>query len=103
LSNFGIAIGPFLTALGVGSLAVGLALQDTLSNLFAGFYLLASRQVEIGDYLELERVLVVGEKPHDDFFFVFHNCRQTHAITSRNRKNRQNQQSKHIQNLCCVN
>ncbi len=60
LSNFGIAIGPFLTALGVGSLAVGLALQDTLSNLFAGFYLLASRQVEIGDYLELERGIGYG-------------------------------------------
>jgi small-conductance mechanosensitive channel len=37
LQNLGISITPLITALGVGSLAVALALQDTLSNLFAGF------------------------------------------------------------------
>ncbi len=54
LGNLGIAIAPLLTALGVGSLAVALALQPTLSNLFAGFYITMARQIRIGDYVELE-------------------------------------------------
>jgi small-conductance mechanosensitive channel len=55
LLNFlGISITPILTALGVGGLAVALALQDTLSNLFAGFYVSLAGQVRIGDYIKLE-------------------------------------------------
>lgn len=54
LSSLGISIAPVLTALGVGGLAVALALQDTLANVFAGVYLLASRQVRVGDYVRLE-------------------------------------------------
>ncbi|MGP8245958.1 MAG: mechanosensitive ion channel family protein [Bryobacteraceae bacterium] len=48
-----VNITPLLTALGVGGLAVALALQDTLSNLFAGFYVAVSRQVRLGDYIKL--------------------------------------------------
>jgi small-conductance mechanosensitive channel len=44
---------PILTALGVGGLAVALALQDTLSNLFSGFYVAVARQVRLGDYIKL--------------------------------------------------
>lgn len=44
LDSLGIAITPLLTALGVGGLAVALALQDTLSNLFAGIHILASHK-----------------------------------------------------------
>jgi small-conductance mechanosensitive channel len=54
LTNLGIAIAPILTALGVGSLAIALALQPTLANLFAGFYLALTRQMRIGDFVELE-------------------------------------------------
>lgn len=54
LGNLGIAITPILTALGVGSLAVALALQPTLSNLFAGFQITIARRVRVGDYIELE-------------------------------------------------
>lgn len=53
-SNAGIAITPVLTALGVGSLAVALALQPTLANLFAGFQITLARKIKIGDYVELE-------------------------------------------------
>jgi small-conductance mechanosensitive channel len=49
----GVSITPILTALGVGGLAVALALQDTLSNLFAGFYIAVARQVRLGDYIRL--------------------------------------------------
>jgi len=54
LNLLGISITPILTALGVGGLAVALALQDTLSNLFAGFYVSLAGQIRIGDYIKLE-------------------------------------------------
>lgn len=54
LGNLGIAIAPLLTALGVGSLAVALALQPTLSNLFAGFHITLARRIRVGDFVELE-------------------------------------------------
>jgi small-conductance mechanosensitive channel len=54
LNGLGISITPLLTALGVGGLAVALALQDTLSNLFAGVYLTMARQIRVGDYIKLE-------------------------------------------------
>ncbi|HAV42492.1 TPA: mechanosensitive ion channel protein MscS [bacterium] len=54
LNTLEISITPILATLGVGGLAVALALQDTLSNLFAGFYITVSRQIRIGDYVKLE-------------------------------------------------
>ncbi|MHB1017023.1 MAG: mechanosensitive ion channel family protein [Coriobacteriia bacterium] len=54
LSVFDISITPVLTALGVGGLAVSLALQDTLGNLFAGLQIIATKQIRPGDYLVLE-------------------------------------------------
>jgi small-conductance mechanosensitive channel len=54
LQTLGISITPILTALGVGGLAVALALQDTLSNLFAGIHILLSRKIKPGDYVKLE-------------------------------------------------
>jgi small-conductance mechanosensitive channel len=50
---FNLSLTPILTTLGVGGLAVALALQDTLSNLFAGFYVSISGLVRIGDYIKL--------------------------------------------------
>ncbi len=54
LAAFEVSIAPLLTALGVGGLAVGLALQDTLSNLFAGIQVLLSGQIQPDDYIMLE-------------------------------------------------
>ena len=53
LNSLNIQITAILTALGVGGLAVALALQDTLSNLFAGFYIAIARQMRLGDYIKL--------------------------------------------------
>jgi small-conductance mechanosensitive channel len=54
LENLGISLTAVWTTLGVGSVAVALALQETLSNLFAGLYLLADRPVSPGDYIKLD-------------------------------------------------
>ena len=56
----GISTVHILTVLGVGGLAVALALQDTLSNLFAGIQVLASGQLKPGHYLRLTS----GEEGH---------------------------------------
>jgi len=54
LENLGISLTAVWTTLGVGSVAVALALQETLSNLFAGLYLMADRPVGPGDYIKLD-------------------------------------------------
>lgn len=54
LQTFGVAIAPLVTALGVGGIAVALALQPTLSNLFSGLQLIASGKINIGDFIQLE-------------------------------------------------
>lgn len=54
LQTLGVSVGPLITAMGVGGLAVALALQDTLSNLFAGLHVIASRKVVPGDYVRLD-------------------------------------------------
>lgn len=53
LQAIGIPITPVLTTLGVGGIAVALALQDTLANLFAGVYILVSNKIRIGDQVKL--------------------------------------------------
>ncbi len=60
LQYLGISTIHILTALGVGGLAVALALQDTLSNLFAGIHVIASGQLKPGHYLRLSS----GEEGH---------------------------------------
>lgn len=54
LRALGIDITALLTALGIGGLAVALALQDTLSNFFAGFYISIARQIRVGDFIQLD-------------------------------------------------
>lgn len=60
LQSLGVSVTPILTALGVGGLAVALALQDTLANLFAGVHILASKTVVPGDFVRLS----TGEEGH---------------------------------------
>ncbi|MCP4213374.1 MAG: mechanosensitive ion channel family protein [bacterium] len=54
LQTLGISITPIITTLGVGGLAVALALQDTLANLFAGFHIIGTRRVKPKDYIKLD-------------------------------------------------
>jgi small-conductance mechanosensitive channel len=54
LNGLGISIAPMLTALGVGGLAVALALQEPLSNFFAGVFITLAGQIRVGDYVRLD-------------------------------------------------
>jgi small-conductance mechanosensitive channel len=51
--HFGKDVSAILAALGVGSLAIGLAAQQTLGNMIAGFTLLADRPFRVGDRIRL--------------------------------------------------
>lgn len=54
LAQLGQPVGTVLASLGIAGLAVGLALQDTIANLFSGFYLVLDRSVRAGDYIKLD-------------------------------------------------
>jgi small-conductance mechanosensitive channel len=54
LDNLGVSLTPIITTLGIGSLAVAIALQDTLGNFFAGLYIKADRFIDVGQYVKLE-------------------------------------------------
>lgn len=53
LQYYGISIAPILTAMGVGGMAVALALQETLANIFSGLHLILSKQLRLDDYIKL--------------------------------------------------
>ena len=53
LQYYGISIAPILTAMGVGGMAVALALQETLANIFSGLHLILSKQLRLDDYIRL--------------------------------------------------
>lgn len=55
LSQFNVQITPILTALGVGGLAVALALQDTLANFFAGIHILVEDPIRVGDFISISK------------------------------------------------
>ncbi|MBN2251866.1 MAG: mechanosensitive ion channel family protein [Candidatus Altiarchaeota archaeon] len=54
LGYFNIDITPLIATLGIGGLAVGLALQNTLSNFFAGIHIISDKPITVGNYVELE-------------------------------------------------
>jgi small-conductance mechanosensitive channel len=54
LQRLGFETGAIITGLGVGGLAVALALQDTLSNFFAGIHILVDKPFREDDYIKLE-------------------------------------------------
>jgi small-conductance mechanosensitive channel len=54
LAYFEIDITPLIAGVGLGALAIGLALQSTLSNFFAGLHLLSDKPINVGDFIELD-------------------------------------------------
>jgi MscS family membrane protein len=53
LKGYGYDISTLVVSLGVGSLAIGLAMQQTLSNMIAGFTIMLDRPFRIGDRVQL--------------------------------------------------
>lgn len=54
LDHLGVSLTPLLTTLGIGSLAVAIALQDTLGNFFAGLHIKADQPIEVGHFVRFE-------------------------------------------------
>jgi small-conductance mechanosensitive channel len=54
LDKLGIKVDALIASLGIAGLAVALALQETLSNFFAGVYMSADRLNRPGDYIRLQ-------------------------------------------------
>lgn len=54
LDSIDVAISPLLAGFGIGGLAIALAVQPTLSNFFAGTYLVTEGELNEGDFIELE-------------------------------------------------
>lgn len=54
LDSFGVSITPLLASLGVGSLAVALALQPTLENFFSGVQIMVDKPFAMGHFIKLE-------------------------------------------------
>jgi small-conductance mechanosensitive channel len=54
LDTFGVSITPIIASLGIGSLAVALALQPTLENFFSGIQLIADKPIQVGQFIKLE-------------------------------------------------
>jgi len=53
LSYFDVEIAPLIAGLGIGGLAVGLALQNTLANFFSGIHIVSDEPIKLGDYIEI--------------------------------------------------
>jgi len=94
LSTVGVDVTPLIASLGVGSLAIGLALQQTLEDFLAGLLLAADQPAKVGDYVGLESgeegwVLSIGWrttriKTRDDMHIIVPNSKLAQAtLTNR--------------------
>jgi len=54
LGYFKVDITPMIAGVGLGALAIGLALQSTLGNFFAGVHLISDKPIRVGDFIELD-------------------------------------------------
>jgi len=55
LAYFNIDITALVAGVGLGAVVIGLALQSTLSNFFAGVHILSDKPIRVGDFIELDK------------------------------------------------
>lgn len=56
VQNLGFSIAGLIASLGIGGLAVALAAQDTLANVFGSFMIIADRPFHIGDMIKYDSI-----------------------------------------------
>jgi small-conductance mechanosensitive channel len=61
LSRFGIEVNGLVASLGIGSLAIALAAQETLADLIAGFVIMIDRPFRINDRVEVLDINTWGD------------------------------------------
>ncbi|RMG89022.1 MAG: mechanosensitive ion channel family protein [Chloroflexi bacterium] len=61
LGEFGIEISALVTTLGIGSLALALAAQTTLGDMFAGFTIMIDQPFKVGDRIEIQDINTWGD------------------------------------------
>jgi MscS family membrane protein len=61
LGHFGIELSALVTTLGIGTLAVALAAQETLSDIISGFMIMLDRPFAIGDRVEILDISTWGD------------------------------------------
>lgn len=54
LPVWGIQIGPLLASLGIAGVAIALALQSTLGNIFGGMSLILDKSIKVGDKIKID-------------------------------------------------
>ncbi len=62
LASLGVETTSFMTVIGAAGLAIGLALQGSLSNIAAGFLLIFFRPFKVGDFVEISKVTGIIDK-----------------------------------------
>ena len=92
---WGANLGELATALGVSSIVIGLALQDTLGNLFSGITLLYEQPFSEGDFIKVDdfegRVIEVNWRAvrlktrEDDLIVLPHTMVAQSALVNRSR------------------
>jgi small-conductance mechanosensitive channel len=55
LGYFKLDITPMIAGVGLGAVVIGLALQSTLNNFFAGVHILSDKPIRVGDFIELDK------------------------------------------------
>jgi len=60
LGHFDVEVTPVIATLGLGGLAIGLALQKTLSDFFSGIHIVSDRPIDVGDFIEIENGTLSG-------------------------------------------
>ncbi|MBI2078749.1 MAG: mechanosensitive ion channel family protein [Euryarchaeota archaeon] len=60
LDHYNVEISPLVASLGIGAIAVGLALQDTLTNVFAGIWMQTGNYFKPGHFIRVEDANIEG-------------------------------------------